>query len=182
VLLSKALQAHEHLVLLGKPGTGKSTTLQFVALCFAWAGEGWAKDRLGLDEARVPLHIELDKRLYDGQERLDRALVRWLDLAYVPDALALHWLARRRLVLLLDGLDEVPQERRAAVAQAIEAFAARKRAKVRFHLCRHSFDAYVVTIGRYLRQGSGHGPQHIHRKDGRGKLGDLLQREILGHL
>jgi len=120
VPLSQALEAHDHLVILGEPGTGKTTTLQFVALCFA--SEGRAQAGLDLDEARVPVRVTL--REYDGTERLDRFIIRWLDLAYVPESLAQDWLAEGRLAILLDGLDEVPKARRAAVAEAIERFAA----------------------------------------------------------
>jgi hypothetical protein len=120
VPLSKALGEHAYLVILGEPGTGKTTTLQFVALCFAT--DGWAKDRLDLNEARVPVRIEL--RAYDGAERLDRFLIRWLDRAYVPEVLVQGWLAEGRLAILLDGLDEVPQACRTAVVEAIERFAA----------------------------------------------------------
>ena len=119
VPLFQALGEHTHLIILGEPGTGKTTTLQFVALCFAT--DGWAKDRLQLDEARVPVRVAL--REYNGGERLDRFLIRWLDRAYVPQPLAQGWLAEGRLAVLLDGLDEVPEAHRAAVVEAIERFA-----------------------------------------------------------
>lgn len=121
VPLSNALTEQKHLVILGEPGTGKSTTLQFVALCFARSEEGWPRQRLGLDEKRVPVRIEL--RPYDGLERLDRFLVRWLDTQYyVPETLAQEWLKEGRLAVLLDGLDEVPYEHRSDVVRALEGF------------------------------------------------------------
>lgn len=143
VPLSKALAEHEHLVILGEPGTGKSTTLQFVALCFAKSEERWPRQRLDLDEDRVPVRVEL--RQYDGQERLDRFLVRWLDRqAYVPEVLTQEWLEEGRLAILLDGLDEVPQERRGDVARALESFAASTKGKA----CRIVISS---RIGGYLR-------------------------------
>ena len=118
--LSEALEAHDHLAILGEPGTGKTTTLQFVALCFAIPG--WAKARLDLNETRIPVRIML--REYDGEKRLDRFLIQWLDRAYVPESLAQAWLDEGRLAVLLDGLDEVPTARRSTVTEAIERFAA----------------------------------------------------------
>jgi HEAT repeat protein len=120
VPLSKALKEHDHLTILGEPGTGKTTTLQFIALCFAT--KGWTQAKLDLNEARMPVPIDL--RAYEGTERLDRFLIQWLDHAYVPETLAESWLDEGRLAVLLDGLDEVPEARRAAVAEAIERFAA----------------------------------------------------------
>jgi hypothetical protein len=120
VPLSKALKEHNHLTILGEPGTGKTTTLQFIALCFATKGRAQAK--MDLNEARVPVPIDL--RAYEGAERLDRFLIQWLDHAYVPEPLVRDWLTEGRLAVLLDGLDEVPEARRAAVAEAIKRFAA----------------------------------------------------------
>ncbi|MCP4544323.1 MAG: hypothetical protein GY832_45005 [Chloroflexi bacterium] len=119
VPLSQALRAHNHLVILGEPGTGKTTMLQFVALCFA--ADGRAKTRLDLEEARVPVRVAL--REYDGVERLDRFLIRWLDRAYASEPLVQDWLTEGRLAVLLDGLDQVPERRRTAVVEAIERFA-----------------------------------------------------------
>ena len=121
VPLSRALEEHTHLVILGEPGTGKTTMLQFLALCFAKVELGLAEDELGLNETRVPVRVAL--REYDGAERLDRFLIRWLDRHYVPEALAQDWLTTGRLAILLDGLDEVPETHRKDVVDAIKDFA-----------------------------------------------------------
>ena len=118
--LSQALKAHDHLVILGEPGAGKSTVLQYIALCFA--SQGWARERLDLDENRIPVRVEL--RAYDGSVRLDDFLVDQLYRAYVPEQEARDWLKNGRLAILLDGLDEVPEARRSQVVAGIAGFAA----------------------------------------------------------
>jgi len=131
VPLSRALQEHRHLVILGDSGSGKTTTLQFIALCFAT--EGWGREKLGLDEARVPIRVEL--REYGGSEPLGELLVRAVahlgqfkplsaQLSQdIARSLLESWMAEGRLIVLLDGLDEVPETRRSTVAEAITRFA-----------------------------------------------------------
>ena len=50
VPLAQALKEAHHLTLLGEPGAGKTTTLQFVGLCFA--RPGWARARLELEAGK----------------------------------------------------------------------------------------------------------------------------------
>jgi hypothetical protein len=69
--LAEALREHRHLVILGDPGSGKTTALQFIALCLA--DEELAQERLGLDEVHVPVWVDL--RSYDGAEPLGEKLV-----------------------------------------------------------------------------------------------------------
>lgn len=128
--LSKALQEQQHLVILGDPGSGKTTLLQFVALCFAT--EGLAQEKLGLTENRVPIRVAL--RGYDGKGMLGELLVEATkevgqfksaseaESLEIARALLKRWLSERRVILLLDGLDEVPGPQRAAVAEAIARF------------------------------------------------------------
>jgi hypothetical protein len=120
VPLAQALKEHQHLVLLGEPGAGKTTTLQYLALCFATPG--LASQELGLDEPRIPIRIAL-RAGYGGGERLDDYLLRQLYLAYVPEHVGRAWLAEGRLIVLLDGLDEVGEQQRSGVLAAIERFA-----------------------------------------------------------
>ncbi|RMH99093.1 MAG: NACHT domain-containing protein, partial [Calditrichaeota bacterium] len=119
VPIGKALQEATHLVVLGEPGAGKSTTLQFIALCFARRQAGWAKQRLELDESRIPLWVSLKELVavlhkQTKAPQLERALA-WIlndrDLRLADEEEAVQclfaWRDAGRLLLLLDGLDEL---------------------------------------------------------------------------
>ncbi|MCP4428359.1 MAG: NACHT domain-containing protein, partial [Chloroflexi bacterium] len=151
------LDRHPHFVLLGDPGSGKSTFVNFVALCLAGAGLGHETVNLDLLTAPSP-----DEKGEDGAERQS-----WRHGALLPVVVVLRDFAARGLpaagqtatanhlwqfieqdlkdaacpnygdylrrelqesggLLLLDGLDEVPQanERRTQIKGAIERFAA----------------------------------------------------------
>ena len=121
VPLAHALKAHNHLVILGEPGTGKSTVLQYITL--GLAGEELAKKDLSLDEACIPVRVEL--RRYDPSVRLDEYLVSLISNhpAHISAAIAWDWLEHGRLAILLDGLDEVRETHRRDVAAQIAGFA-----------------------------------------------------------
>lgn len=127
VPLSIALKEQQHLALLGEPGAGKSTTLQFIALCFAQ--QGWALERLDLDEDLVPVWLSLQEagvRL--EKEALETSLANAVARLGCLDPgqaqrLVTSWWKAGRLVVLLDGLDEVPEGIRPAVAREIRRFA-----------------------------------------------------------
>lgn len=59
ISLKEALQEAEQMVLLGEPGAGKSTTLQYIGLCLARAGDNWHQDRLGLVRPYIPIYLPL---------------------------------------------------------------------------------------------------------------------------
>ncbi|MFN2134902.1 MAG: NACHT domain-containing protein, partial [Candidatus Promineifilaceae bacterium] len=142
------LHAQRHLILLGDPGSGKSTLLRYAAYCFsaaacqptngswrvhlAWPvfdGEGQTLETRGwAGEAPVPVFVvlrdfarqEFDPT--DGTAIMDY-VCQTLDQEDLGDAVEpLRKLAQRgRVLFLLDGVDEVPTEERAAVWAAIEA-------------------------------------------------------------
>jgi formylglycine-generating enzyme required for sulfatase activity/nucleoside phosphorylase len=149
------LDRQQRLVLQGDPGSGKSTFVNFVALCLA--GEGLKDDQANLRYLTAPLPDEEGK---DGKKRQP-----WQHGALLPVPVVLrdfaatglpergeataetlwnfvaqelkaacqaecvdwlrHELRERGGLLLLDGLDEVPEaeRRREQVKRVVEAFA-----------------------------------------------------------
>ncbi|MFN3930065.1 MAG: Sua5/YciO/YrdC/YwlC family protein, partial [Thermoflexus sp.] len=59
VPLGEALSKEPRLVILGEPGAGKTTALQFVTLCFARRAEGWHQERLGIEQPYIPILLTL---------------------------------------------------------------------------------------------------------------------------
>jgi len=134
---------HRHLVLLGEPGSGKTTFADHLALCLAGErrqpGTGWAEYLRTHDaawEEQPPLPIRLRLRRFaadseclptDGESGQAEHLLAYINkrlMAGQYDAdLSDHALARLGegdALLILDGLDEVGDpRRREQVAQAI---------------------------------------------------------------
>jgi formylglycine-generating enzyme required for sulfatase activity/energy-coupling factor transporter ATP-binding protein EcfA2 len=128
--LHELMRESARLVILGAPGSGKSTFLAYLALTYA-RGRDQVKARLDLDEARIPVFIPLrDFALaLDGATGIP-ALFAFLDqhLAdagldfpknyFEPDC------AAGNCLFLFDGVDEVVDEtKRALAAEVIEQLA-----------------------------------------------------------
>ncbi len=111
------VREHPGLVILGDPGSGKTTFLKYLALTFA-AGEGSA---LGLGE-RLPVLVPLSgfaNALAAGEVRLDDFVRGYVDSRGADPAvgeLLDAELRAGRALLLLDALDEV---REAALRQTV---------------------------------------------------------------
>lgn len=153
------LNANKHLALLGEPGSGKSTFVNFVALCLAGELLGLpdvnlatlrapvpdaarASDRQELQPwahgALLPLHVVLRDFVARGLAGPQAPPVVTGDtlwhfiIAELPETMRSiaeplrDTLQQRGGLLLLDGLDEVPEaeERRVQVKTAVEQFAA----------------------------------------------------------
>jgi formylglycine-generating enzyme required for sulfatase activity len=144
-LVTDAIADNARLVLLGEPGSGKSTALRYLTLTLAHAVldqqvdpttqlAGW--DRLGAQGRLLPLFLPLlpfARALAQDTTRAGNADELW---NYTADRLepgnlrtglatAVHAeLAAGRVLLLLDGLDEVAgAESRRKVVRAVQLFA-----------------------------------------------------------
>lgn len=136
-----AISHHPRVVILGDAGSGKSTLMNFLALCLA--GQGLAHrevniKRLG-DAWKLPRLLPIRVLLRDYAARGlpekglwefvtdELAAVRTEDGDLSPCLPAIEAALRRRggAILLLDGIDEVPETNRRHVdlKQAIERFA-----------------------------------------------------------
>jgi predicted NACHT family NTPase len=112
----------ERLIILGRPGTGKTTLLSYLGLKFA---RGQAKETLGLDEKRLPILIPLRELPRTGLTLTTEnipALCTTSELAKeCPEGFFKKRLESGDCILLLDGMDEVTDEKeRRRVAEQIE--------------------------------------------------------------
>ncbi|HNB53658.1 MAG TPA: NACHT domain-containing protein, partial [Anaerolineales bacterium] len=141
IVLNKVLSLGNRLIITGGPGSGKTTVLRHIAWALAKALRGTAptlaKEKLGL-AAPLPLPVYIPLSQYAAYRRnlpasatghqkslatfiSDYMATRQEYLAPEPDFFA-HLLQQQKdVLLLLDGLDEVPTEmEREKVSQAIE--------------------------------------------------------------
>jgi hypothetical protein len=126
VPLETVLQTDEHLTILGEPGAGKSTALQFIGLCYARAAAGQAVERLTIKRPAIPILLRLQISASTVvQSTLRAALCAEIqsrlecqeeDADWLLDA----WHQSRGLIILLDGLDEALAEVRQLVRERIE--------------------------------------------------------------
>lgn len=103
------------LLILGEPGSGKTTTLLTLARECVHQAE---RD----PTAPIPVVLSLSTWA-ESRNRIHDWLVSELGARYVVGApLARRWLQEHRLLLLLDGLDEVAEDRRAECVSALHDF------------------------------------------------------------
>ncbi len=127
--LEAALEKEEHLALLGEPGAGKSTALWFIGLCFARAEENWHIERLRVQRPYIPVLLSLQGRAHTIAEKetlwdaLRMEVREWLQCSEgEAEALLRAGQKDPGLLVLLDGLDEVPEGLRGAVRKRIQRF------------------------------------------------------------
>jgi formylglycine-generating enzyme required for sulfatase activity/energy-coupling factor transporter ATP-binding protein EcfA2 len=115
--------AHRLLVVLGDPGSGKSTLVRYLLLALTRGTMGDLK----LGPAYLPIFFPVAAFAAARQARADLAPLAYLSEYYQglsqPDygPLFQRALAHGRALLLLDGLDEVRDDRR-GIAHALDAF------------------------------------------------------------
>ncbi|HEX9654487.1 MAG TPA: NACHT domain-containing protein, partial [bacterium] len=108
---------YDGLVILGQPGSGKTTLTKFFLLSFAMSK---AKENLGLDDKLLPILLFL--RYVDPQQTLVTNILSSLQIyeLQLDGPFFLSHLHEGKAILLLDGLDEVPTEaKRQAVSRWI---------------------------------------------------------------
>jgi transcriptional regulator with XRE-family HTH domain len=109
------LRHSPHLLVLGAPGTGKTVLLQELVQELV---DGWADDPTQPVPVLIPLSSWAQRR-----GPLDGWLVDQLFRLYSVDRkLAWQWIEARRVLPLLDGLDEVPAQHREACVGAINDY------------------------------------------------------------
>lgn len=100
------------LLILGEPGAGKTTTLLSLARRLL--------DRPDRTHQRLPVVFNLSSWL---NGTIEQWLVKELNSKYqVPKTIGRRWVDEQQLLLLLDGLDEVVLDRRAACVEALNQF------------------------------------------------------------
>ncbi len=109
-ILQRAFRQDRMLVLIGEPGSGKTTLMKFYAMTCLEGGGGSA---LGFKQAVLPLYLPLRdlkfKEKEDGIESLPNNLAARAE-KHVLDIEAKEfydWLHNRETLVLLDGLDEI---------------------------------------------------------------------------
>jgi NACHT domain len=105
----------QHLMVLGGPGVGKSTFLRKVGL------EALKQKQGAYQHPCIPVFVELQK-FKTSDIRLEQLIVQeFADCGFPePAAFTAAMLDKGRLLILLDGLDEVPLEQEAAVIGQIK--------------------------------------------------------------
>lgn len=108
-------QEQEKLLLLGEPGSGKTTLLLEIAEALLQDAE---------KDPKLPIPVVFGLSAWrKNHTRLDEWLVEQLNRDYgIPVKIARRWVDGGALTLLLDGLDEVAESRRAECAEAINEY------------------------------------------------------------
>ena len=138
--LEGVLKENPRMVVLGDPGSGKTTFLKFLALTFA-KGKGYSTRKLDVDKEFLPILVPI-KAYADGlQQDLSLPLGDYISQYYrsleFPNLSELfkHELDEGNCLILLDGLDEVVSASdRKLIVERIENF-----------VRRYSNNRYVVT-------------------------------------
>lgn len=136
-------EAGNFLYILGKPGAGKTTFLKYIAV----------KAARGEIE-KIPIFISLKDWANSNKEMLDY-LVKQFDICNFPDAKHLieYILGTGQAIVLLDGLDEVPEsnETRRNIIVQIKEFTTKYKESQFLITCRIAASDYSFQYFTYLR-------------------------------
>ncbi|GAA0952078.1 serine protease [Streptomyces rhizosphaericus] len=133
--IQDALHGRTRILLQGTAGSGKTTLMHWLAVR---AAQGDLPSELDQLQARVPIVVPLRKVLHKSQ-KLPQVETLLHDVEYPSASLQpVGWLTRLlrkgRVLLLIDGIDEVPHDKRQAVCDWLKAL-----------LAEHEHTAVVVT-------------------------------------
>ncbi|MFR9676113.1 NACHT domain-containing protein [Streptomyces sp. TR06-5] len=114
----RALAGQERVVLRGVAGSGKTTLVQWLAVATA---QGRLPEELAALRGRVPVVLPVRRFARDGFPAPDDFLdaVRHPLADSAPDGWMVRLLAGERALLLIDGIDEAPEDQRHTVRDAL---------------------------------------------------------------
>ncbi len=129
--------AEGELLILGEPGSGKTTLLLELARELL--------DRASINENHpIPVVFNLASWTARRQSIIDWLVNELNDKYRVPHKLGQSWVNANQILPLLDGLDEVPKEHRAACINAINAYRL-DHGLVPIVICSRSADYLALT-------------------------------------
>jgi len=121
---SEAVAAHAKLMILGKPGSGKTTFLQSLALQYS---QGQGQGQAQAQAQQIPIYISLRHFAAEARKQADFRLEGFIGRQWIAHGLTQDQieslLQQGQALVLLDGLDEVTLADSREVCTQIQKFA-----------------------------------------------------------